>query len=716
MTEDASAYRETHYLMAFASDPEFVERPKIWAWMKEKYAEPARRMALIGMGGFGWVLRVLCDLPLLTMDSKSQLAIQFVCHVRDQFPTTSIFWVHGASRDTFETSYRTIAEMLLLPRRTDPEVNILALVRDWLQKIDGNRFLMVIDNADNVGVYSGDTQNGEGLASYIPKCDHGKVLITTRSREAAEKLVGNGKYIQQVPAMEDDQALQLLQSRLGSEDNESDARDLVRALDRIPLAISQAAAYIQRRQPRVTLRSYLDEFGKSQKRKKGLLRSDMGDLGRYEGVSNSVLVTWQVTFDNIRKHHTRAANLLALMSQFQPHDIPESMLHGYIDTDTDSHSDRSDAFTGVSDEGSQGSQFENDLDVLRGYSLVAVTSAGLCDMHSLVQFCTRSWVAEYGDPVQWSRVFLQLAAHHFPSGEFETWGVCQSLLPHVEPVLAKKPEQHSVLNCWAELLTNVSWYMLKIGEYSRAEVFAEEATETRKDILGLSHSDTLMSMNTLSLTYRNQGRWEEAQGLDLQLMEMSKTRLGPDHPDTLRSMNNLASTYRNQGRWEEAEGLQVQVTEMSKTKLGPDHPNTMTVMANLASTYLKQGRWDEAEGLQVQVMETRKTKFGPDHPDMLTIMANLASTYLDQGRWEEAEGLQVQVMKTSKKKLGADHPNTLTSMEDLAHTWKDMGRTFAAIDMMRDCIRLRRVKLGPNHQHTQVSMSTLSNWEKSSQS
>ena len=80
-------------------------------------------------------------------------------------------------------------------------------------------------------------------------------------------------------------------------------------------------------------------------------------------------------------------------------------------------------------------------------------------------------------------------------------------------------------------------------------------------------------------------------------------------------MANLASTYRNQGRWEEAEKLEVQVMETSKTKLGADRPDTLTSMASLASTYRNQGRWEEAERLQVQVMETRKTKLGADHPD-----------------------------------------------------------------------------------------------------
>jgi len=58
--------------------------------------------------------------------------------------------------------------------------------------------------------------------------------------------------------------------------------------------------------------------------------------------------------------------------------------------------------------------------------------------------------------------------------------------------------------------------------------------------------------------------------------------LGQEHPDTLSSMANLASTYRNQGRWKEAEGLELQVMETRKRVLGQEHPDTVASMANLA--------------------------------------------------------------------------------------------------------------------------------------
>ena len=83
------------------------------------------------------------------------------------------------------------------------------------------------------------------------------------------------------------------------------------------------------------------------------------------------------------------------------------------------------------------------------------------------------------------------------------------------------------------------------------------------------------------------------------MMETSKKKLGVDHPSTLTSMANLASTFWNQGQWDAAEELEVQVMETRKKKLGVDHPSTLTSMANLASTYRNQGRWDAAEELEV---------------------------------------------------------------------------------------------------------------------
>jgi Tetratricopeptide repeat len=51
-------------------------------------------------------------------------------------------------------------------------------------------------------------------------------------------------------------------------------------------------------------------------------------------------------------------------------------------------------------------------------------------------------------------------------------------------------------------------------------------------------------------------------------METRKRVLGQEHPDTLTSMANLASTFWSQGRWKEAEELEMQVMETSVRVLG----------------------------------------------------------------------------------------------------------------------------------------------------
>ena len=73
-------------------------------------------------------------------------------------------------------------------------------------------------------------------------------------------------------------------------------------------------------------------------------------------------------------------------------------------------------------------------------------------------------------------------------------------------------------------------------------------------------------------------------------------------------MGNLAITYGNQGRWDEAEQQQIQVMDMKKKLLGAEHPSTLTSMGNLATTYRNLGRICESEKLELEVKNLKKGK------------------------------------------------------------------------------------------------------------
>ncbi|EXK25866.1 hypothetical protein FOMG_17520 [Fusarium oxysporum f. sp. melonis 26406] len=557
----------------FDRDPDFVDRPDITAWLQSQYTGSASRIALVGMGGFG----------------KSQAAIQFAHHIHSESPQTSVYWVYASSKPRFEEAYRAIAERLQLPRRNDPDMDVLRLIRDWLQTEEAGSWLMILDNADDVNlfypVHNSGTKAVTGLANentiartdqqllaaYLPKSRNGTILITSRSMDAAERLTGSYKAIYSVPTMDDVQGLQLLQNKLDGDFDGNAATDLLRALDRIPLAITQAAAYINRRAPRVSVKTYLDTFQESDKKKGSLLNKDAGDLRRDESASNSVVVTWQVTLEQIRRERPSAVKLLSFMSFFNPQGIPEFILHDYA-TDLTDHANRDAA----------SENFEDDLDILLGYSLVSVTATGdSYDMHDLVQFCTRFWISTTGNEGRWRQLFLHSMSTLFPDGTFETWPTCQVLLPHIEPTFREEPPAEGLLD-WAHLLTNCAEYMSTSGKFKMAESLNKKAVKTRTKMLGEEHPDTLTTMANLALLYSNQGRWKEAEELLTGVVAMRKRTLGEEHPDTLTSMHKLAITWKVSGRTGDALALMRNCVVIRKRVLGTDYPQTMLSVACLA--------------------------------------------------------------------------------------------------------------------------------------
>jgi tetratricopeptide (TPR) repeat protein len=520
--------------------------------------------------------------------------------------------------------------------------------------------------------------------------------------------------------MDKPSALALLRKKLGSQVDSSEIVELAAVLEYMPLAIVQAAAYISQRLPRYSVARYLDEYKKSERKRTSLLNYDKGQLRRDWEARNSIIVTWQISFEHIRQTRRSATDLLSLMSFFDRQGIPEEVLRDQgkqedsnsnqqgkkaEDVGIDEDDDRSQS--SVSDE-SEDDAFEDDVVALRSFCFISdETDSTTFEMHALVQLATRTWLAANGELERWKQQFVSSLSAAFPTGEYENWAVCQKLFVHAKMAVAQKPEDKSSLVEWATLLYRAAWYAWQRGNAVDSERLALESMKAQQKVLGEEHRDTLSSMGMVGLARSLGGRWREAAEIEVKKMNASKTVLGPDHPNTLSSMANLAMTYSNQGRWEDAEMLQVEVLKTSKTKLGADHPDTLNSMANLTSTYWNQGQWKDAEKLEVDVMKTSKTKLGADHPDTLSSIANLASTYRNQGRWKDAEKLDVEVLETSKTKLGADHPSTLTSMASLASTYRSQGRWKDAEKLDVEVLEARKTKLGADHPSTLTSMANL---------
>jgi hypothetical protein len=75
--------------------------------------------------------------------------------------------VHASSIARFKEDYRKIAERAKLPGWDQPDVDILRLIYSWLCDKANSRWVMIINNADDLGVFSYPSDRRKGSKDDI---------------------------------------------------------------------------------------------------------------------------------------------------------------------------------------------------------------------------------------------------------------------------------------------------------------------------------------------------------------------------------------------------------------------------------------------------------------------------------------------------------------------------------------------------------------------
>lgn len=677
------------------------------------------------------------------LNSKSQIAIEYTYQVLEESSKTWVFWVHAATQERFIEGFQKIADTIKMDGWNEPKVNVMRLVRTWLCEKSNGSWVMVVDNADDASVFFDNAPQSkelntskpvstEPLAAFLPRTSHGSILITSRSRDIAYRLIGTETSIVEIGSMNEREALALLRKKFSHAVNEDEALSLVQTLDYMPLALTQAAALISLRKPRMSVSKYIGLIHKSDWDRGHLLSQDLADNRRDDQARNSITTAWQISFEYIGKQTPSAARLLSLMSFFDRQEIPDTLLQDWYGNGIDAEAN-----------------FEDDIYTLSSFSFIKTNADGSCfEMHRLVQLSTKMWLERCDELMYWKEIYVAHMDKNYPVCTPETLSVCRALLPHAQAAIENLPKDADALEAWASLSIHVARYLDAMGDHSRAYKLALDSFDVREILLGADDPFTLDSLNTLSMILDNLGRYDEAKAMHKKALEAKERTCGANDPSTLVSMINLASAYNaecqwieaetlvtqaletcrsalepghrlidsalallatlhsNQGRWAEAVKIRQQLLKTRETHHGPGDPNTLSIKNNLAYTLHKQGFLKEAEELQLQVVESCKEKPEPG-TDLLIYQAQLALIYKAQSRFEEAERLQLQTLDASKKMLGSDHLSTTTQMSDLAGTYWIQGRFEEAQALDIQVLDIRTAQLGHDHLLTLESKESL---------
>jgi tetratricopeptide (TPR) repeat protein len=616
---------------------------------------------------------------------KSQLALEVAHRTRQNNQSCSVFWMDASDKDSLYQSYASVAQKLNVLGWDDDQADMKQLAKRCVVEVSVRKCLLIFDNTEHTTLRSGGSSTAE--AADLADCLPQSKLCSAIFTTTNTN-IAQALASQNVVALREltlGTALRMLQVRLVRPLADTEQHEAEHLLRELSYL---PLAVMQAAACIKASGMTVQEYRSRLDDYKELAIEHRGDLSEGRRQDSGVR-------DSV------AATLFLSMNQIGN---DNKLAAGYLSIAA--CVDRKDISLDLLEAASTQAG-EKAVEILDKYALVTRRPAeSALDVHRLVHQALRRRLHVQGRLIQWTQRTVTQLIQVFPDNDHSNRSKWRRLLPHAQYALSHSPADNDDEER-LQLASKCAATLSGDGRYEEAEELQVQVMQACKRMLTDEHPDTLASIANLALTYSSQGRWKEAEELFVQVMQASKEVLTDKHPDTLTSMANLALTYSRQGRWKEAEELFVQVIQTFKRVLTDEHPSTLASMNNLAGIYSSQGRWKEAEELFVQVIQTLKRVLTDEHPDTLASMNNLAETYRNQGRWKEAEKLQVQVMQACKRVLTDEHPDTLASMNTLAGIYSSQGRWKEAEELFMQVIQTFKRVLTDEHPDTLTSMNNL---------
>jgi tetratricopeptide (TPR) repeat protein len=603
---------------------------------------------------------------------KTQVALQLAYWVKENRPEYSIFWVPVLSDESFGQAYTEMAKKLAISPSAENE-DLKESVRRHLSSERAGPWLLVLDNADDLDVLFKSSDKPGGIVEYLPESEDGLILFTTRSREVAVSVAGSD--VVELHEMDSQEAISFLEKSLIRKDLLRDtaaAAELLDELNHLPLAITQAAAYLNTNQ--VSVAEYLVLLRGTEQDMIGLMSRTFRDSTRYKGSQNAVATTWLVSFDQILKSDSIAADLLSFISRIEPKAIPRSIM-------PDSPSKE---------------QMVHAIGTLCAYGFVVKRGISeIFDMHGLVHMATRIWIEMQGRARQTTKDAIEHLAAVFPSDDYENRDLWREYLPHALRVLQRSTGPD--IDERYDLYVRVGRCLEADGRIKEAVKCFEMCYEWRKGHFMEDHASRLASQHALAGAYREDGQVKKAVELLEHVVTVRARTLTENHPNRLASQHGLAVTYRADGQIKKAVELLEHVVAIEARTLTEDHPNRLASQHALAGAYETDGQVKKAVELLEHVVAVKVGTLVEDHPERLASQHALAGVYEADGQVKKAVELLEHVVTVRAKTLAENHPNRLASQHELARAYRRDGQIKKTVELLEYIVAVDARTLAEDH-------------------
>jgi tetratricopeptide (TPR) repeat protein len=447
---------------------------------------------------------------------------------------------------------------------------------------------------------------------------------------------------------------------------------LLTLLAHLPLAITQAAAYINKNQ--ISLMEYLQLFENIGRDRIELLSAEFQDNMRYEQTQDPVATTWFISFNQIRKADELAWRILMFLAYIEPKAVPQSILP----------------------DGESRQQLTQAIGTLCGYRFLDRRgSSEVFDMHSLVHLAIWSWVAENDSERKQRQTTISHLKKVFPTDDWKNRDLWRQYLPHVIKLLSRSEDDWSgdlcEIGCWAGRC------LLMDGRATEAVQLLERVVAVEKMALAENHLSRLASEHALAGAYQANGQVTEAVRLLEHVVAVEKTILAENHLSRLASEHALAGAYQANGQVTEAIGLLEHVVAVREATLAENHPDRLASQHELARIYKDDNQTKKAVELLERVVAFREATSAENHPDRLASQHELARIYKDDNQTKKAVELLEHVVTVREKVLAEHHPSRLASQHSLAIAYRANGQIKKAVELLEHVVAVEAGILAEDH-------------------
>jgi tetratricopeptide (TPR) repeat protein len=557
---------------------------------------------------------------------KTQLALEYAHRYASDY---DLIWWIGAEQPTMViAALAELADGLGIAERPDQTEMVDAL---WEDLRGRDRWLLVFDNAE---------QPAE-LLPFLPSGGRGHVLVT--SRWAAW---GEWARPLQLGVLSREEAVAFVCKRIGTQDEQA-VGALAEVLGDLPLALAEAAAYIERTQ--VGLDGYLQ-----------LVQAravELFGLRRPTGAQRRVATVWSLSLERVREEAPGAEALLDLCAFLAPEDIPRTLPGEHAEVLPE----------GLQELAEDELAYNEALGVLGDYSLATVTPTTL-GLHRLVQAVIRARLD--GREARWAQVAVQLLDAAFPndSEELSSWPICERLLPHVLAATEHAKQLDRTNERVGGLLDRASRYLWRRGRYQQARPIAEQALSATFAAHGSGHQEVADRHDKLGQVLLALGDLESAKQEHEQALMIGEAALGPDHPIMATLHGNLGRVLRARGDLPGARTELERALEIGQATLAHNDPTLASLHSYLGLLLRSQKDLTGARPELERALEIGLAAYGPNHPEVAKLHSYLGRVLRALGDdLERARAQHERALAIGEAALGPDHP-------DMGHFHNNLGR------------------------------------------